>query len=94
MLIEILKAALVIGALGLISGAILAFASKVFYIKKDEKVSIISDYLPCANCGACGYTSCLSYAEAIVEKSEKTSLCTVGGESVKQSIEGVIDTEA
>lgn len=94
MLIEILKAAVVVGGIGLISGAILAFAGKVFYIKKDEKVVMISNFLPCVNCGACGYASCLNYAEAIVQKNEKTGLCSVGGHNVEQSIEAVIDTEA
>lgn len=93
MLIEIVKATLVVGLLGLISGAVLAVAAKVFYIKKDEKATIISNELPSGNCGACGYSSCFGYAEAIAQKKEKADLCIVGGDDVKANIENIINTK-
>lgn len=48
----------VLGGMGLVAGAALAFASKYFYVEKDEKVEAVKEMLPGANCGACGYAGC------------------------------------
>ena len=48
---SILNSVLVLGALGLIFGAILAYASKKFAVDVDERLESILDVLPGANCG-------------------------------------------
>lgn len=48
---SILNSVLVLGTLGLIFGAILAYASKKFAVDVDERVESILDVLPGANCG-------------------------------------------
>ena len=53
--VSILNSVLVLGALGLIFGAILAYASKKFAVDVDERVESILDVLPGANCGGCGF---------------------------------------
>ena len=52
--VSILNSVLVLGALGLIFGAILAYASKKFAVDVDERVESIIEVLPGANCGGCG----------------------------------------
>jgi len=74
---EILIPALSIGAVGLFLGALLAFASIVFRIDKDERIDKICDLLPGANCGGCGYTGCSALAEAIVLKGESATKCNL-----------------
>jgi Na+-translocating ferredoxin:NAD+ oxidoreductase RNF subunit RnfB len=69
----------VLGALGLVSGALLAFASIKFFVKTDERVSLIREILPGANCGGCGYPGCDGYADGIVSGGAKTNLCAAGG---------------
>ena len=64
---SILNSVLVLGALGLIFGAILAYASKKFAVDVDERVESIIEVLPGANCGGCGFPGCGGLANAIVE---------------------------
>ena len=63
----ILYPVLIVGAIGLIFGCLLAFAAIVFEVKKDEREELIISELPGANCGACGYAGCSAYAAAVVE---------------------------
>ncbi|MBQ7160191.1 MAG: RnfABCDGE type electron transport complex subunit B [Clostridia bacterium] len=59
------------GALGLM----LAFAGKVFAVKRDEKAVKIQELLPGANCGGCGYAGCAALAEAIAKGEAKPDAC-------------------
>ena len=52
---SILSSVLVLGALGLIFGMVLAYASKKFAVEVDERVEAILEILPGANCGGCGF---------------------------------------
>lgn len=93
MFIAILKAVLVLGALGLIFGVVLAYAGKVFEMKKDEKFELINEALPGANCGACGYAGCAAYADAIYNKGEKANLCSAGGDKVAARLAEIMGNE-
>ena len=48
---------LIFAVLGLLAGVLLTAASKIFYVKTDERIEQISDALPQANCGACGFAA-------------------------------------
>jgi electron transport complex protein RnfB len=72
--------------LGALSGALLAFASEKFKVKTDPKVDEVLGLLPRANCGACGYPSCVSLAEAIIAGKADPAACKVGGESTANKI--------
>ena len=75
----VIWAVLILLGIGLIFGVILAIASKVLYVKEDERIDEVAKLLPGANCGACGYAGCRALAEAIVSKKEETiSKCKVG----------------
>ena len=65
--------ALILGVCGLLAGVLLTVAAKVFYVKVDERVSQISESLPQANCGACGFAGCADYADAIVNSGAPTT---------------------
>ena len=62
---EIIIPALSIGAIGLVLGALLALASKIFHVEVNEKAVEITEILPGANCGACGFAGCSAYAESV-----------------------------
>lgn len=76
---EILNSILVLGVMGLVFGAVLAYASKKFAVEVDERVEAILEALPGANCGGCGYPGCGGLANAIVEGKAPVNGCPVGG---------------
>lgn len=90
----ILYPALVMGGLGLIFGAMLAFASKKFYVEVDERQAKVREILPGANCGGCGFPGCDGYAEAVVKGEAKVTACAAGGAPVAEKIAAIIGVEA
>jgi len=89
----ILYPLLCFAALGLLMGILLAVSSKIFAIKMDERVPQITECLPGANCGGCGYAGCGALAEAIVEGKAKISACVVGGEEVTAKIADIMGVQ-
>lgn len=75
-----------LGILGIVFGLILAFASKIFEVKTDERIDKIIEVLPNANCGGCGYAGCSAFATAVVEGKAKVNGCPVGGELVSKKV--------
>ena len=65
---EILTALLVVAVVGLLAGILLAVASHFFAVPENETVKKVRECLPGANCGACGFAGCDSYAEAVACK--------------------------
>ncbi|MDD3050339.1 MAG: RnfABCDGE type electron transport complex subunit B [Candidatus Cloacimonetes bacterium] len=94
MLSIILIPAGVVGALGLIYGLILAFASKVFYVEIDPKIEKIIEVLPGANCGGCGFAGCAAYAEAIVKENAKIVNCAPAGPDTVAKIAEIMGVAA
>lgn len=76
---EVLAPVVIVTSIGLISGFILAAASRIFHVPVNEKAEVIYSILPGANCAACGYVGCEEYAKAISEGTAKANLCTPGG---------------
>ncbi len=91
---DILIPALSIGAIGLFFGALLAFASIVFKVDKDERIDKICEYLPGANCGGCGYAGCSSLAEAIVISGESATKCNLMTEENNDAICKIMGIQA
>ena len=83
---SVLTAAGILGGMGLILGALLSVISKVFYVKEDPRLGEISDCLPAANCGGCGYAGCAAYAEAILKGEAPINLCHSGGQQTVDRI--------
>lgn len=90
---SIVSALLVMGGLGVLFGAGLAIASKIFAVQKDPRVAAIEEALPGANCGACGAPGCSGFAEGVVEGKYKVNGCIVGGADVAKVIAGIMGTE-
>ncbi|MBF0209305.1 MAG: FAD-dependent oxidoreductase [Desulfamplus sp.] len=81
-----IQSILLMGGLGLIIGGALAFASKIFYVYVDPKVEAITNVLPGANCGGCGYPGCGPNAEAISIGKSSPSSCVAAGADVAIAI--------
>ncbi len=83
---------LILGVCGILAGVLLTVASKIFYVKTDERIEKISESLPQANCGACGYAGCADYADAIVNNNASTNLCRPGGTDSAKKIAEILGT--
>ena len=92
--VQIVSALITLGGLGLLFGAILAFASRIFYVEKDPRIEKIDEILPGANCGGCGYPGCSNYAEAVVSGEAEPNLYAPGGEEVVQKIAEILGIKA
>ncbi len=77
---------MVFASMGLLSGVLLTAASKIFEVKVDDRIEKISEALPQANCGACGFAGCGDYANAIITKNAPANLCKPGGQNVINEI--------
>ncbi len=86
--------ALILGICGVLAGVLLTVASKVFYVKVDERIEKIGEALPQANCGACGYAGCADYADAVVNNNAPTNLCRPGGADSAKKIAEILGTSA
>ncbi len=92
--IAIFSAFLTVSGLGILFGIGLAYASKVFAVKKDIIIDELEAALPGLNCGTCGYVGCFSYAEAIAGKTEEDlTLCAPGGEPSAVAIADLMGKE-
>lgn len=74
-----------LGAVGLLAGGLLSFASHQFHVVEDPRIGEVEAALPGANCGGCGYPGCNNYAVAVVG-GDKTDKCTVGGPTVAADV--------
>lgn len=90
---EILLAILALGLLGLLFGAILAVASKVFEVERNELLEPVLESLPGANCGACGFAGCSACAQAIIDGQASPNVCPVGGEESTEKIASLLGLE-
>lgn len=72
---EILIPVAIFAALGVFFGVVLAIAAKIFAVKVDERIPLVQEQLPGANCGGCGYSGCAALAEAIVKGEASPDAC-------------------
>ena len=91
---EILRAVILLGAMGLIFGLILDFASKKFAVEVDPREEEILGVLPGANCGGCGFPGCGGCAAAIVKGEAPINACPVGGPAVAAKVGAIMGVEA
>ena len=91
---NIISAIITFALLGGVIGVLLAVASKVFAVPKNEKAEAIEEKLPGANCGGCGFSGCAALAEAIAEGKAKPTACAVGGAETAKAIAGIMGVEA
>lgn len=86
----ILSAVLVLGAIALVAAVILYICSKKFAVEEDPRLAQVSEVLPGANCGGCGFPGCSGMADALVKAADKGSLdglnCPVGGSEVMTKV--------
>ena len=90
---NILHAVVSLTAMGLLFGIILGIAAKVFAVETDPRIEQITQALPGANCGGCGYAGCANFADAVVRGAAPTNGCMVGGAQVAAQVAAVMGQE-
>jgi RnfABCDGE-type electron transport complex B subunit len=83
---NMIEAVFMMGGLGLVVGAGLAVASKVFYVYVDPLIEAIEGALPGANCGGCGVAGCSANAVAIAAGKASPTSCVAAGPEVAEAI--------
>ncbi len=92
---DILFPILILLGIGVVCAALLTVAATYFKVPENEKMTAIRECLPNANCGACGYSGCDSYAKALADgKTDKTNLCVPGGDKAAKEIASILGVEA
>ena len=90
----VLYAVLILAGLGAILGLVLAIASKVFAVQTDPRLEPLTEALPGANCGGCGFSGCGAYAQAVIDGKARPGLCAPGGQEVADKMAKVLGVEA
>ena len=91
---ELLIPILTMTALGFLFSSGLALAYKKLRVEEDPKIEKVSEALPQANCGACGYSGCRAFAEAVVKGEAEANGCPVGGSEVAQDVAAILGVKA
>ncbi len=81
-------------ALGFIFSVGLALANQKLRVEEDPRVMEVSEALPQANCGACGYSGCRAFAEAVVKGEAAPNECPVGGEETATQVGEILGVDA
>jgi len=90
----IVLSTLSISLLGLVFGALLAYAAKKLKVEIDPRIEQIEAILPGVNCGGCGYAGCTAYARALVEENIEITACAPGGAGISEKIANILGQEA
>ena len=91
----ILIAVISLGAIALVLAAVLYVASKKFAVYEDPRIAQVSEVLPQANCGGCGYPGCSGFADACVKAgSLEGKFCPVGGQPVMSQVASILGLDA
>jgi len=88
-----LEATLFLILLGMGASVMLAIASRVFYVYEDPLVVAVTDALPGANCGGCGYAGCSAAAEAVARGEAGANVCVIGGLDTARAVAAVTGQE-
>lgn len=72
---------------------ILGWANKKFHVEVDPRVEAVTEALPGANCGGCGFIGCSDYAVAIVADNAPVNKCPVGGAGCAAEVAAIMGVE-
>ncbi|MEG0366374.1 MAG: (Fe-S)-binding protein [Coprobacillus sp.] len=82
-----ISAVLVLLAVGAILGGVLGVANMYLVVEEDNRITEVTQMLPGANCGGCGYPGCAGFANALVEGDvSKVSACAVSNQETREKI--------
>lgn len=84
--ITILWSTIVLAALAIVFGILLAVLGKKLAVHEDERIQQVRNHLSGANCGGCGYAGCDAFAKAVVEGKADVNACSATSADNKKLI--------
>lgn len=79
-------AILVLTALGVALGLILAVANRFFKVETNPLIEEVTAMMPGSNCGQCGFPGCAAAAEAIADRQASVTVCPPGGRALAEQL--------
>lgn len=77
--------------IAIVAAIILFVVAKKFHVEEDERIPVILELLPGANCGGCGFTGCKALVEAILAKGDMAGFnCPGAGSENMDKIASVL----
>lgn len=87
----ILISLIALGVIGLLAAVILYLVAQKFKVEEDPRIDTVTDALPGANCGGCGFAGCRALAEACVKADSLDGLlCPVGGQETMKKVGDIL----
>jgi len=90
----ILLSVAILGGVGLTFGTLIALANSKLWVWEDPRIDAVTDMLPGANCGACGFAGCRAFAEAVITGSTPPAQCTVMGPDDRDDVASFLGVDA
>jgi Na+-translocating ferredoxin:NAD+ oxidoreductase RNF subunit RnfB len=78
------------GVIGVVLGVVIGIVARVFAVETDERIEVVEEMLPGANCGGCGYAGCLDFAKALVAQEATPDRCPVCAPEDVSAVAGVL----
>ncbi len=89
----LLLAAAVLFGITLVFATLLGIAKEKLRVEEDPRIPAVTDALPAANCGGCGFAGCADFAKAVVEQRVACDGCPVGGSKTAARIAEILGIE-
>lgn len=90
----VLGSVAILGGVGVTFGALIALANARLRVEEDPRLDELSDLLPGANCGACGYAGCRAFAEGVLKGVTVPAECTVMSEFEREDMASYLGVDA
>lgn len=90
----VLTSVAILAGVGLVFGSLIAAANAKLKVWEDPRIDAVTEVLPGANCGACGYAGCRAFAEAAVKGVVAPAGCTVMGDADREEVASLLGVEA
>jgi len=87
---DILIAVISVTSIGLICATLLSVVSKIMAVKADPLLEQLTECMPGANCGACGYSGCNAYAAALAQGEAGADKCPPGGNDLAAKLSDIL----
>ena len=84
----------ILGGVGMTFGALIALANAKLRVEEDPRLDDLTDLLPGANCGACGFAGCRAFAEAVIQGETPPATCTVMSSDEREDVADYLGVDA
>ena len=92
--LAIIQSVAILGGVGLTFGVFIALANAKLKVWEDPRIGSVTDLLPGANCGACGFAGCRAFAEGVVGGDIAPADCTVASDLDREDIATFLGVDA